>query len=611
MLQAEDVWIGPAMQERHNVIRECGERVTAHGAAQLFAATFPSMGESRLSPRLALLAATLLAACAASGSDVVDRSGRTAPSGMQRAATSGVFGNFLVGRFAADEQDTGVAADSLLSALQAEPNQLELVQRAFVAAVMDGRPDALRLARRLPENSTAQLVLFGADIVGARWDRAESRARALGRQGPMQALQPVLVAWSLAGRGQTDQAIALLRPLAEQGRFRALNALHAALIADVANRPREAERYVRLALAGQPEPTLRLAVLAAGILNRAGRNAEAVRLLDQLAETHDELALAVLEPARSSVLTSRSIQGPADGIAEAYVALGSALRGQGLEEMAGRLARLALRLRPTFGPALLLLADTLTESEQLDAAVATLATIRADDPLYGPALLRRASLLDRMDRLAEAEQLLTETAAALPALPQPLTRLGDILRRRGRFAEAAVAYDGAIARIREAREYDWPLFYARGIARERSSNWVEAEADFLRALALSPDQAYVQNYLAYTWADQGVNLERARAMLEGAIEQRPQDGNIADSMGWLLFRMGDLPGAIRELERAVELEPRNATVNDHLGDVYWAAGRQAEARFQWRRAIGMDPEPADAARLEAKLQGGLPMPVSR
>lgn len=569
------------------------------------------MGERRLPPRLALLAATLLAACAAGGGHTVDRAGRTAPSTTASPAALTSFGNYLVGRFAAEEQDTRVAADSLLAALRAEPDQMEVLQRAFAAALMDGRADALRLARRLPDNAAAQLVLFGSEVVGARWDRAESRARSMGRQGPMQALQPVLIAWSLAGRGHTDQAIATLRPLAEHGRFRALNALHAALIADLANRPREAERYVRLALADQPEPTLRLAMLSAGILHRAGRSGEATRLLDQIADTHEELALAAMEPARAVVLGQRAIQSPAEGIAEAYVALGSALRGQGLEEMAGLLARLALRLRPAFGPGLLLLADTLSEGEQHAAALETLGLIRTDDPLHGPAALRRAALLDQLDRLAEAERLLAETAAALPDLPQPLHRLGDIQRRRGRFAEAAQAYDAAINRLRDVRENDWPLFYARGIARERSGDWRGAEADFLRALSLEPNQPYVLNYLAYTWADQGVNLERARTMLESAIQQRPEDGNMADSLGWLLYRIGDLPGAVRQLERAVELEPRSATINDHLGDVYWAAGREREARFQWRRALDMDPEPAEAERLRRKLETGLPRSTAR
>jgi Flp pilus assembly protein TadD len=211
-----------------------------------------------------------------------------------------------------------------------------------------------------------------------------------------------------------------------------------------------------------------------------------------------------------------------------------------------------------------------------------------------------------MDRLPEAERLLAETARRLETLPQPLMRQGDILRRRARFAEAAQAYDRALARLPAVRAHDWPIFFARGISRERSGNWPGAEADFLRALELAPDQPYVLNYLAFTWADRGENLGRARQMLERAVAQRPQDGNIADSLGWVLFRSGDLAGAIHWLERAVELEPRSATINDHLGDAYWAAGRTNEARFQWRRALGLEPDALDAARIEAKLANGLP-----
>ncbi len=562
-----------------------------HGAAIL-----PSMAGSSSRRRAALLAAFLLLAPAAQGAE------------PDRGPSRNAFGAFLAGRHAADEMDTRAAADQLLAALRTEPDQAEILQRAFVAALMDGRPEALRLARRLPGNLAAEMVLFGGEVAQGRFDRAEARARALGRQNAIQALQPVLVAWSIAGRGAFAEALAHLRPHAEGGRFRALNALHAALIADLANRPREAERYVRLALADQPEPTLRLALLSASILHRAGRPAEAARLLDQLGESHDELALAALEPARAQVLAARGIATPAEGIAEAYVALAAALRGQGLEEMSAVLARLALRVRPGFGPALLLLADQMIEAEQFPAALDALAAIAPGDPLAGAAALRRAGLLDRLDRLPEAEAILRDLIAALPHLPQPRMRLGDILRRRERFAEAAEAYDAAIARIPAPRAQDWPLFYARGIARERSGDWPRAEADLLRALELAPEQPYVLNYLGYTWADQGLHLARARQMLERAVELRPQDGNIADSLGWALFRLGDLPGALEWLEKAVELEPRNSTINDHLGDAYWAAGREAEARFQWNRALGMDPDEAERVRLERKLRDGPAQP---
>jgi len=556
-----------------------------------------------------LLTCAFVAGCGTPSGRLVDSSHQFAPTGLAGSAGESAFGQFLVGRFAAEEQDDAVAANALLAALQSEPGQRNVLESAFRAALMDGRPDALRLARLLPNNLPAQLVLFGSDMVGARWDRAEARLRSLGSASAVQSVQPALTAWAIAGRGQTDAALALLRPLTEQGRLRAVNALHAALIADLANRPREAERFLRIALADQPDPTLRMSLLAAGILNRAGRATEAQRLMDRLAASQDEMALAAIGPARATVLNTRAITSPADGVAEAYVALGAALRGHGLEETSAMLARLALRLRSNFAPALILLADVLSEAERHEAALVVLSRIAAEDPMYGPAQLRRAALLDRLDRLPEAESLLAAAVIRAGNRPQPLLQLGDILRRRGRFAEAVRAYDGALARLGTVRADDWPLFYARGIARERSGDWPGAEQDLLRALSLSPEQPYVLNYLGFSWADQGINLDRATDMIERALAMRPDDGNIVDSMGWVLFRRGDIPGAILWLERAVELEPRNSTINDHLGDAYWTAGRQQEARFQWSRALGMDPSPVEAARMSTKLAHGLPLPA--
>ena len=91
-------------------------------------------------------------------------------------------------------------------------------------------------------------------------------------------------------------------------------------------------------------------------------------------------------------------------------------------------------------------------------------------------------------------------------------------------------------------------------------------------------------------------------MIERAVEQRPNDGAIIDSLGWVMLRQGDTDGAVKSLEHAVELLPEDATINGHLGDAYWAAGRRQEALFQWRRALNLNPEPEDVPKLEAKLR---------
>lgn len=556
-------------------------------------------------PRRAfLLTVALLSGCAAAGTP----SPATTPA-TYAEELDGAFGSYLSGRFAQSETDTRAAADRLLDALRHDPNQAEVMNRAFAAALLDGRPEALRLARRLPQNQAAALLLVGSDALAGRWERVEQRVRGLPRQGPAQLLQPLLLAWAQQGRGQTDAALATLRPLAAAGRLRGLYALHMALIADLAGRSREAERAIRVALAETPQPSLRLVQIAAAIFARSGRESEAMTLVDGLARALGDYALAASSPAqRRTLLETRPVASAVEGISESYLSLAVALRQQEAGDAALILARLSLRLRPNFVPTLLLIAENYAEGHHPDTALQILENVPASDPLAAVTAMRRATLFDRMDRPDEAEAALRGLAAELPEQPQPMVRLGDLLRARSRFPESVLAYDAALARIATPGATDWPLYYARGIAHERAGNWTQGEADFKRALELAPEQPYVLNYLAYTWVDQGHNLPEARRMLERAVELRPNDGNIVDSLGWALLRMGDIPGAIAALERAVELEPRNAVINDHLGDAYWAAGRQQEARFQWRRALGLEPAATDQDKINTKLRDGLPDP---
>ena len=94
-------------------------------------------------------------------------------------------------------------------------------------------------------------------------------------------------------------------------------------------------------------------------------------------------------------------------------------------------------------------------------------------------------------------------------------------------------------------------------------------------------------------------------MIETAVEARPNDGYITDSLGWALYKLGRLDEAVPHMERAVSLRPIDPIINDHLGDVYWSVGREREARFQWRRALSFEPEEADAKRIKRKLEVGL------
>ena len=138
------------------------------------------------------------------------------------------------------------------------------------------------------------------------------------------------------------------------------------------------------------------------------------------------------------------------------------------------------------------------------------------------------------------------------------------------------------------------------------NQWAKREGDLKKALELYPEQPHVLNYLGYSWIDQGVNLDEGMRLIRRAVDQRPDDGYIVDSLGWAYYRIGKHDEAVKNLERAVELKPMDPTINDHLGDVYWKVGRKLEATFQWSHARDLKPDPEELAKIEAKLKDGMP-----
>ena len=545
--------------------------------------------------RALLLALTLLSACAAADPSPTraSRTGRDLPSG--------VYGEFLAGRFAMSEADAQVASSDFLRALAARPDDPELLQQAFIASLVAGRSEAVQLARKLPNSQAAQLVLGQADVRAGRWQAAEQRFSTLPRQGLTQLLQPLLVAWSQQGEGHTDAALGTLRPLLEGQHFRGVYALHAALIADQAGRSADAVKFYHQAQTEFGGVNLRLAQILASALARHGHPGEARSVLSEMVVHAPDMGIAL--PAMIAADNTPAVPRPADGIAEAYLALAAALHTQDAGDFGMLLLRLALDLRPDFTAARLLAADVMENQRHLENALQMLAPVTNDDPLIAVVRLERVSLTEELGRTDEATRELQRIAHDYPDSPVPAMREGDLLRGKQRFNEAIGAYDRAIERIKSPGPTDWLAFYDRGICYERSRQWTKAEADFKHALALAPDQPFVLNYLGYSWADMGENLTQARAMIDRAVQNRPNDGAIVDSLGWVMLRQGEVADAVRTLERAVELDPEDPSINGHLGDAYWAAGRKLEATYQWRRALTFHPEPEDAAKLEAKLQG--------
>jgi len=538
--------------------------------------------------------------------DRIQRVAAVAPD-FQLASASG---KYLAGRLARRSRDFDSAAALLSDALSLDPDNSRIRRQAFFSLVASGRiVDAVPLAREIIEENAgapiANLTLAVEDADAGRFEAAEARLTNMPQRGMNSFTTPLLVAWLSFARGDVEKAVTALDGLSKMASFAALRNLHTGLIRDLAGNPQAAE--AALAEAAKGTDSLRVVQAYGRFLERAGRAAEAKTVYEAYIAKNEEsdTLLPALERIAAGKQPPRLVSTAKEGMAEVLFNLAGTLAQGRSTDLALMYGRLALRLRPDFPLAQVLLGGML---EALDRKVEALALYDGVNPASSfawSARLRRAATLDELERTEEAIAELRRMAAERTDRADALIRLGDLLRAKKRFEEAVQAYSEAIARIGGLSKNDWSLLYARGVAYERSQQWPKAESDFLRALELSPEQPFVLNYLGYSWVDQGKFLDRAREMIERAVQLRPNDGYIVDSLGWVLYRLGDYRGAAEKLERAVTLRPDDPTINDHLGDAYWRIGRVLEARFQWRRALSLDPEKADIPQIEKKLRQGI------
>jgi tetratricopeptide (TPR) repeat protein len=538
--------------------------------------------------------------------------GQAAPSAADpKPAAQAPFGAYLAGRHAQRMRDYQAAVNWFEDALRADPESPELVTRTFLMEASVGR---FVRARALAESelkidatdAMAELVLLIDRVAAGDKAGALNRAEALPADGVHRFVRPLARAWTHMAVGDLAGADGALGELDKFNGFGPLKYYQLGLIYDFAGQADLAEENFKKTLEATGQLNWRLTDAMANFYRRHGRADEAQALYQRFVKDNagSELAESVL--ASKPVGVPPPLVGSAeDGLAEALFDLASVVNQPETLDLALLYGRCALELRPHMGLAQLLLADVLSAQDKPELSLAVLAEIPQSSPYWWSARLRIAANLEMLDRTDEAVARLKEMAAEAPTRAGADMQLGDLLRGKKRFSEAVDAYDEAIQRSQASGMPErWSLFYSRGIALERSGQWGRSESDLLHALELKPDQPLVLNYLGYSWIDRGENLERGLKMIEKAVELRPEDGYIVDSLGWAHYRLGDYPSAVQYLEKAIELVPEDPTINDHLGDAYWQSGRAVEARYQWRRALQFGPQGDEIKPIQAKLDGG-------
>jgi tetratricopeptide (TPR) repeat protein len=525
-------------------------------------------------------------------------------------------GSYLAARHASVQRDASAASVYYRAALKADPRNSELLERAFLSVVADGDMDeAIKLAERLVavdrNHRLARLVLGVRALKQKQYATAKTNLQQSVR-GPITDLAgTLLAAWAQYGANDSKGAIEAIDKLQGAEWYALFKDLHAGMMLDLAGNKKEAgkrfERAYKL-----DNSALRLVEAYGSWLSRNGNRDEAVKVFQSFDAQLPRHPLIV--DAMANVKSGKQILPLADtpqaGGAEVLYGLGAALGRRGGEDLGMVYLQLALYLAPNQPLALLALADLYEQIKNANLAIKFYERVPQTSPLRRNAEIQLAVNLDTLDRTDEAKKRLTKLIAEQPANTEAIMALGNIQRGRKEFSECADVYSKGVATISAPERPHWLIYYFRGICNERAKKWSAAESDLKTALKLYPDQPHVLNYLGYSWVDQGINLDEGMRMIRRAVEQRPDDGYIVDSLGWAYYRLGNYDEAVKHLERAVELKPDDPTINDHLGDGYWKTGRFLEAQFQWSHAKDLKPEPEDLEKIEQKLKAGLPEETS-
>lgn len=541
-------------------------------------------------------------------------------------------GDYLAGRLAARVNAIDDAARAYGDAVRRAPNEQAVIHDAFFFHLASGEIEkampyarALATPRAGDPDGLARLALAINSIRDGQLRAARTHLEQEFKEPFIKSLAYLLDAWIEADLTTPEAALEKLDAGGLEI-FKGFNATHKALLADRAGDRELARENYQLSLYTLAGPVGRSAFGA--FLERTDSNGNAREFYTALRKEVGpgrraaEQGLARIEAGTPSTLYENAT------ISEGAAIAVYSFSGLILEQIANErdraakagfnvgaprynlplaLAQLALYLDPSLVESRRLIGTTLIVYENYDAAIDILEPINNTSPHFEQSRIEMATALARQEKTAAAIRLLKAAINADPGAVEAGLSLGALLSLEGEYEKSVSAISAAIDRIGEAPNGDiWRYYISRGEALIKLGRWQEAERDLKKALEIAPEEPTVLNYLGYSWAERGTNLDQAFSLIEKAISLNPNSGAIIDSLGWAHFQLGHYGDAVVHLEKAAKLAPDDPTITDHLGDVYWRLGRQTEAKYQWRHVLELTPDDSLRQSVSDKLTSGLP-----
>ena len=277
-------------------------------------------------------------------------------------------------------------------------------------------------------------------------------------------------------------------------------------------------------------------------------------------------------------------------IAELFYITANALSTQGLYSASNFYINLAKYLNQNFFSYNTLLAENFMMIEDYEKAKEIYLLLKKFGEYYSWHSSKQIALLRTEN--SETNQAINVLENSYRNLNSPnlyqTYDLAQFLKNNQKFDKSINYYSKVLLNLSKSHELYAKAKDGRGIAYEQIGNWEKAEKDFLDSLAAKPNQAYVINYLAYSWIEKGINIEKSLKMLEEANRIKSNDGYITDSLGWALYKLKNYKRAKVFLKKAVQLMPSDPIVNDHFADILWMNGEKLQARYYWKYVLNLE-----------------------
>ena len=281
---------------------------------------------------------------------------------------------------------------------------------------------------------------------------------------------------------------------------------------------------------------------------------------------------------------------PNQVIAEMLYVVANALAAQSNYVASNFYLNLANYLNPNFQSYTTLYAENFYNIEEFDKAKELYMEIQKQGSVYSwHANKQIAFILIKQGNKQEAVEYLKDKYQKIksPSLYE-IFDFAEFLKNNENYDDSIKYYSQLLSLIDKKHDLYPQVLDGRGIAYERTNQWDKAEVDLLGSLESSPNDAYVINYLAYSWIEKGKNIEKALTMLRKANELRPNDGYIIDSLGWALFKLKRFKEAKNYLELAVQYMASDPVVNDHYADSLWMNNQSLQARYYWNYVLKLE-----------------------